>query len=84
MAPDHCSKPLTPESQARAEKAERDGRLAREDDLRCECGARVGAIRKAYLDGPKCGPLHPTLHYPAKPTKPYGSGKRGLSKSSGH
>lgn len=44
--------------------------------LRCECGAAVGAIRKPHMDGPKGGPLHPTLHYPAKPAKPYNSGKR--------
>jgi len=81
---DHCSKPLMPESQARAQQAEQDGILdTLEDLLRCECGAHVGAIRKPHMDGPKGGPLHPTRHYPAKPPKPYRSGKRGPSKSSG-
>jgi hypothetical protein len=81
---DHCSKPLMPESQARAQQAEQDGELdTLEDLLRCECGAHVGAIRKPHMDGPKGGPLHPTQHYPAKPPKPYRNGKRGPSKSSG-
>ncbi len=65
-------------------EGKQDGELGTlEDLLRCECGAHVGAIRKPHMDGPKGGPLHPTLHYPAKPTKPYRSGKRGPSKSSG-
>jgi hypothetical protein len=76
--------PLTSESRARAVKAEQDGTLDMLDgELLCECGAHVGAVRKSYLDGPKGGPLHPTLHHPAKPTKPYRSGKPGPSKSSG-
>jgi hypothetical protein len=63
----HCSRPLTPESQASAEKAELDGSLDMLDgELRCECGAHVGAIRTPWTDGPKGGPLHPTLHYPQK------------------
>ena len=67
---DHCSRPLTSDSQARALKAEQDGKLPTlAGELRCECGAHVGAVRKPHLDGPKGGPLHPTLHYPDKPTR---------------
>jgi hypothetical protein len=84
MAPEHCSKSLKTESRLRAEKAELDGALSTVDgELLCECGAHVGSISKPHLDGPKGGPLHPTRHYPAKPNKPYRSGKRAPSKSSG-
>lgn len=68
---DYCYKPLTSESQARAEKAEQDGTLDMlEGELRCECGAHVGALRKPWMDGPKGGPLHPTNHSPYKPPRP--------------
>jgi len=80
MGPDHCSKPLTAESLARAEKAEQDGRLALEDDLRCECGARVSACHMPWLDGPKGGRLHPTNHYPHKEPRRPAPGKRGPAK----
>jgi hypothetical protein len=67
----HCYLPLASESQALAQKAEQDGTLGMlEGVLHCECGARVGALRKPYLDGPKGGPLHPTTHSPYKPPRP--------------
>lgn len=64
---DYCSKSLTAQSQAHAAKAEQDGTL-REDELldECECGERVGARRRPWMDGPNGGPLVPTLHYPHK------------------
>ena len=81
---DHCSKPLKAESQARALKAEAEGNLdALYGQLYCECGEPVGAVRKPYLDGPNGGSLRTTSHYPHTPPKPYRSGKRGPSKSSG-
>lgn len=81
---DHCYMPLMPDSQERAQEAEHEDILdTLENLLRCECGAHVGAIRKPYLDGPNGGPLHPTSHYPAKPVRRHGNGKRGPSKSSG-
>lgn len=68
---DHCSRPLTSESQTRAQKAEQDGTLDMlAGELHCECGAHVGAVRKPYLDGPRGGPLHPTTHSPYKPPRP--------------
>jgi hypothetical protein len=79
---DYCSKLLTSESQDRAAKAEKDGTLDRLDDLVCECHARVGAVRKPWMDGPNGGPLRPKDHYESEPPKPYHSGKRGPSKSS--
>jgi hypothetical protein len=64
---DYCSKPLTAQSQARAEKAEQDGSLSMlEGELFCECGERVGARHRPWMDGPMGGPLVPTLHYPQK------------------
>jgi hypothetical protein len=60
--------PLTAQSQARAEKAEQDGTLSMQecDELLCECGERVGAIRKPWMGGPNGAPLVPTPHYPKK------------------
>ena len=65
---DYCSKPLTAQSQAQAEKAEQDGTLSMQecDELLCECGERVGAVRKPWMGGPNGAPLVPTLHYPKK------------------
>jgi hypothetical protein len=65
-----CSSPLTAQSQERALKAEIEGNLDILDgQLRCECGAHVGAIRKPHLEGPNGGRLHPTLHYAPKPER---------------
>jgi len=80
---DNCSKSLTAQSQAIAEKAEEGGTLTLlEGELYCECGARVGAHRKPWMDGPNGGPLWPTMHYPKKfsrkPANP--SGKSGYYK----
>lgn len=80
---EHCSKPLTSQSQALAEKAEKDDNLSQLDgELYCECRARVGAVRKPWLDGPNGGPLRPTTHYPKaisrKPENP--SGKANFRK----
>lgn len=63
---DYCSKPLTAESQAQAENAERNGTLSMQEcnELLCECGERVGAVRKPWMGGPNGAPLVPTLHYP--------------------
>jgi hypothetical protein len=64
---DYCSKSLTAQSQARAEKAEQESDLSMlEGELLCECGERVGARHRPWLDGPIGGPLAPTLHYPKK------------------
>jgi len=77
---DYCSKPLTAQSQALAEKAEQNGTLPTlESELRCECGERVGARRRPWMDGPKGGPLVPTLHYPHKAPRP-SARKRGPNK----
>jgi hypothetical protein len=73
MALDSCWKPLTPESLALAEKAERDVRLAMEDNLRCECGERVKACHKPSPDGR----LYPTHHYPHKESRRLAPVKRG-------
>lgn len=64
---DYCSKPLTAQSQARAEEAERAGTLdTLEGELLCECGERVGARHRPWMDGPNGGPLAPSLHHPKK------------------
>lgn len=52
-----------------------------EDRLFCQCGAPVGALRKPWMDGPKGGPLHPTLHYPHKRPRSSAPLKRDASKS---
>jgi hypothetical protein len=75
---DYCSKPLTSESRARAEKAQSDGTLfLLERTLLCECGEQVGA--RAATDGPS---LVPTLHYqlPVKRKRVNPSGKSGYYK----
>jgi hypothetical protein len=77
---DHCSMPLTAQSQERAQQEEKDGDLSTlEGKLTCECGARVGARRRPWMDGPKGGPLAPTLHYPRKAPRPPAR-KRGPEK----
>ena len=65
---DKCSKPLTSQSLARAEKAELDGPLSRLDgELLCECGKRVGARRAPpWMGGHMGSPLVPTSHSPHK------------------
>jgi hypothetical protein len=64
---EHCSKPLTAQSEALAEEANQVGRLSSTDgELHCECGERVSACRKPWMDGPKGGRWWPTPHYPKK------------------
>ena len=80
---DYCSKPLTAQSQERAEKAKQADTLSTLDgELLCECGEHVGARPRPWMDGPKGGALVPTLHYPKKfsrkPVNP--SGKSGYYK----
>lgn len=58
---DYCSRQLTLESLARAEKAQSVDKLFLVDDLHCECGERVGARQS-----PMGSYLVPTLHYPYK------------------
>ena len=68
---DYCSKPLTTQSQALAEKAEQERTLSTlEGGLLCECGERVGARHRPWMDGPMGGSLVPTLHYPHKAPRP--------------
>jgi hypothetical protein len=81
---ERCSKPLTPQSQALAEEASETGRLSSlEGELYCECGERVSACRKPWMDGPQGGRWWPSDHHPKKlfhkPTNP--SGKPGYNKS---
>lgn len=77
---DYCSKPLTAQSQARARKAKQDGTLSMlEGELFCECGERVGARRRPWMDGSLGGPLAPTLHYPREAPLPPAR-KRGTYK----
>lgn len=73
---DYCSKRLRPDSLERAEKAQSDGMLFLVDDqLLCECGARVGARQS-----PMGTYLEPSLHYPYKrppsPPRKRDQGKR--------
>jgi 1,6-anhydro-N-acetylmuramate kinase len=80
---DYCSKPLTAQSQARAEQAKQtDTLFTLEGELLCECGEHVGARSTPWMYGPQGGPLAPTLHYPKKisrkPVNP--SGKSGYYK----
>ena len=79
-----CSKPLTAESEIRAEEARQAGTLSMLDgELFCECGERVGAVSRPWMEGPKGGRLTPTPHFPKKisrkPVNP--SDKSGYYKS---
>lgn len=65
---EHCSKPLVAQSEALAEEANQAGRLSStEGELYCECGERVSACRKPWMDGPTGGRWWPTRHYPKMP-----------------
>jgi hypothetical protein len=80
---DYCSKPLTAQSQARAEEAKHANTLSMLDgELLCECGEQVGARPRPWMDGPKGGPLVPTLHNPKKVSRKLvnPSGKSGYYK----
>jgi hypothetical protein len=69
---DSCWKLLRSESRARAEKVQSSGGalFTLDGELRCECGAHVGA-----RESQSGGPLLPTFHYPHKPARPLAPAK---------
>jgi hypothetical protein len=70
---DSCWKPLTSHSRACADEAQSRGVLFYLDgELRCECGAHVGA--RAVQRGFQIV-FEPTFHYPHKPARPVAPAK---------